>query len=35
MTEWIECKKFEGTGHDIYMEGDGILCSDCNGSGEE
>jgi len=30
-----ECKKCEGTGHDIYMENDGIICKDCDGSGEE
>ena len=35
MNEYIECKKCDGTGHDIFMEGDGIICPKCNGSGEE
>ena len=29
-----ECEKCEGTGHDIFMEGDGIICPKCNGTGE-
>ena len=33
--EWIECEKCEGTGHDIFMEGDGILCPKCKGIGEK
>ena len=33
--EWIECEKCEGTGHDIFMEGDGIHCPKCKGTGEE
>ena len=32
--EWVECDKCDGTGHDIFMEGDGIICPQCNGSGE-
>ena len=31
---WEECEKCEGTGHDIFMEGDGIICLKCNGTGE-
>ena len=33
--EWLECEKCEGTGHDIFMEGNGIHCPKCEGSGEE
>jgi len=33
--EWKECEKCEGTGHDIFMEGDGIHCPKCKGTGEE
>ena len=33
-TEWIECKNCDGTGHDIYMEFDGIICDYCKGTGE-
>ena len=29
-----ECDKCEGTGHDIFMENDGIICPKCNGTGE-
>ena len=32
--DWVECEKCEGTGHDIFMEGDGIICPKCNGTGE-
>ena len=33
--EWIECEKCDGTGHDIFMEFDGIICNYCKGTGEE
>ena len=29
------CDKCDGTGHDIFMEDDGIICPKCNGTGEE
>ena len=35
MNEYTECKKCDGTGHDIFMEGDGIICPQCNGTGEQ
>ena len=35
MNEYIECKKCDGTGHDIFMEGNGIICPQCNGTGEQ
>ena len=35
MNEYTECKKCDGTGHDIFMEGNGIICPKCNGTGEE
>jgi len=25
MNEYTECKKCDGTGHDIFMEGNGII----------
>ena len=32
--EWVECEECEGTGHDIFMKNDGIICPKCKGTGE-